>query len=340
MRARGDGATHRYVPAQVDRFNARQCDDDGNEEEHVEVGEVEQSQASAFGACHETHVPLTRFSLQMANVITLGVVVGAVTLTALAAAQLRKSRQHTLASSRRRSMDDEVHAARLAVIGEITASIAHELTQPLSAILNNAEAADMLIDAPNIDTQEIKSSLADIRRDTLRASQVISHLRTLLTKRALQLECIDVNHIVDCVLGLIQADAKRRSVKVRCGLQPALPQIAGDPVHLQHVLLNLALNAMDAMDGSSPEERVLEVQTQFGGADWILVQVKDAGPGIAPSLSRQIFDPFFTTKRHGMGLGLSISRHIVEAHGGSIWAENARSGGAVFSFKVPARPVQ
>ena len=230
-----------------------------------------------------------------------------------------------------------IHASRLAVVGELTASIAHEINQPLGAILANADAAELLLETGPGRLDEVRRALADIRRDDLRASEVIRRIRALLRDRELERQPLDVNEIAAGVLQLLDAEAARRGVAVKDELASRLPAVRGDRVHLQQVLLNLILNAMDAMAHTPAGERRLAVRTACG-AGLVEVEVMDRGHGLDPARLPHLFDSFYTTKADGMGLGLSIARSIVEAHGGRIWAENRAGGGAAFRFTLPAEP--
>lgn len=227
------------------------------------------------------------------------------------------------------------HAARLCVAGEITAAIAHEVTQPLSAILSNAETAELLLLQRQPDLAALREIVADIRRDDLRASDIVQQLRALLRKRELQFERIDINGMAAQALRLIHSAAIHRNVVVRTALDPQLPSVNADPVHLQQVLLNLLLNAMDAMQETASDARLLDVRTALRDQHAIEVVVTDTGRGMTPDQLEHAFDTYFTTKREGMGLGLSIARTIIQAHGGHIWAENRALGGAVFHFTIP-----
>jgi len=232
------------------------------------------------------------------------------------------------------------HVSRLAMVGELTASIAHEINQPLGAILSNAEAASMLLDATPRNIEEIKQILADIRKDDLRASDVIRHIRTLLRKRHLEMELLDMNQLVSDVLALTRAEARKRNIAWKSEFAPALPMVEGDRVHLQQVLLNLVLNGMDAMADMPEDERWLTVSTAGSESGQVEIVVSDSGNGIRPDRLPRLFETFFTTKKEGMGLGLSISRMIVEAHHGQIRAENNNSGrGATFRVVLPAHHV-
>lgn len=232
---------------------------------------------------------------------------------------------------------DVTHASRLALIGEITASVAHEVTQPLSAILANIETADMMLRQPQPDVAAVREILADVRQDDLRAHSIVCRLRTLLRKRELQLEEVDVNALVSNVLSLVLPDALRRSITIRTSLDPALPRAFADPVHLQQVLLNLLINSMSAMKDTPADRRVLEVRTELCAGNNLMVTVLDQGHGFEPAKKEKLFESFYTTRDDGLGLGLSLARSIVTLHGGAIWAENRRDGGAAFAFTLPSR---
>ena len=230
---------------------------------------------------------------------------------------------------------DLAHASRLTTVGELTASITHEISQPLGAILSNAETAEILLESKQPQLEEVKRILADIRKDDLRASEIIRRMRELLRKRELELELIDLNAVTSDVLRVVDGEASRRGVKIEKQFAESLPFVRGDAIHLQQVLLNLILNGLEAMSESSESNRQLTMRTAYDGKSNVEVAVQDSGHGIPSDRLPRLFDSFFTTKSHGMGLGLSIVRSIVEAHGGRIWAENNSSGGACFHFTLP-----
>jgi C4-dicarboxylate-specific signal transduction histidine kinase len=236
----------------------------------------------------------------------------------------------------RRHYADFTHAARLSVVGELTAAIVHEVTQPLSAILSNVETAELLLQAPNPKLAPILDILTDVRHDDLRAYDLVRGLRSLLRKRELKLEPVDINRLVTDVLRLMQPDAVRRGVVIEAALAAELPLSNADPVHVQQVLINLVLNAMEAMRDTPKADRFVEVRTRLQGDGTVRVEVSDNGRGVSPKVGDKVFDPFFTTKGEGMGLGLALARSIVTLHGGSLWFENRSHGGAVFMFTLTA----
>jgi PAS domain S-box-containing protein len=228
-------------------------------------------------------------------------------------------------------------ASRLTAMGELAASIAHEINQPMSAILNNVDAAQALLEAGRATDDDMHEILDAIRADDLRASEIVGHIRGLANKRATQVETFDMNTLVRSVVRLALPAARRRGVMIQTRCNP-LPTVRADRIHVQQVLLNLLFNGMDAMREVPVERRVLAIATRAAGADMVEVMVQDRGHGIAPADMPRIFDSFFTTKADGMGLGLSIAHTLVGANGGRIWAENNAAGGATFRFTIPADP--
>jgi signal transduction histidine kinase len=241
-----------------------------------------------------------------------------------------------IASRRLRSNEERLaHVSRLAVVGELTASIAHEINQPLGAILSNADAAEILVGRDPVPVAELRQIVEDIRKDGMRAGEVIRHMRALLRRRELTMQPFDLNRAIGDVLGLTGADLGRHRVKVETSLGP-IPPVLGDQVHLQQVVLNLILNGVDAMSALPAGKRRLGIATARREAG-VEVTVWDSGPGIAAEDLGRLFDSFFTTKPNGLGLGLAIARSIVEAHGGSIRAETRPEGGASFSCFLPGQ---
>ena len=220
-------------------------------------------------------------------------------------------------------------------MGELAASVAHELNQPLGAILANAEAADLFLNQNPPALDELRDILTDIRKDDERASEVIRRMRALLRKHELERLPLEINSVAADVLQVVSSDAALRNVVISADLAPGLPKILGDRVHLQQVLLNLILNGMDAMAGELRERRRLSVRTRLSTGGLVEIAVVDSGHGIEPDKLPRVFEPFFSTKPNGMGMGLSISRTIIAAHYGRITAENNAAGGATFRITLP-----
>jgi C4-dicarboxylate-specific signal transduction histidine kinase len=226
-------------------------------------------------------------------------------------------------------------ASRLGMLGELTASIAHEVNQPLGAILSNADAATMLMGRPDPPLDEIREILSDIRRDDMRASEVIRQVRSMVVRGETDRLPLDPGELVRRVAVMVRHDCRARSISLTCEVAENLPEICGEKVRIEQVLLNLLLNAMDALKEVAPDERRIRIvvaPTQDGMVD---ISVTDSGTGIPPDLMERIFENFFTTKSEGMGLGLALSRSIAEAHGGKLFARNAPGGGASFHFSIP-----
>jgi signal transduction histidine kinase len=215
----------------------------------------------------------------------------------------------------------------------MSTSIAHELTQPLAAILNNAETAEILLDAPSLDRDQLKEILADIHRDDQRAVDIIKHLRMLLKQSELQAQYLDLAEIVRDALEIVEPRAKENSVAIQIDAATTDFCVRADPIHLQQVILNLAMNAIDTMQNVAPDGRILTLRIRQHDED-VVVSMEDSGPGIPQDKLHTIFKAFVTTKAHGTGLGLSIAQTIIETYGGRIWAENRMQGGAVFHFAL------
>jgi signal transduction histidine kinase len=247
--------------------------------------------------------------------------------------QRRRRREAILAADQDRLR--LVRASRLALAGELTGSIAHEINQPLGAILSNAAAAELILASGGDRREEVLQILADIRRDDQRASDVIRRLRVLLAKNEVERKPFELNEVLSDIEPVLQAEARRR--KMTLVFRPAASPVTliGDRIQLQQVLINLVLNAMDAA-ADVPEDRHTVVLSAEKTADGIAVTVRDRGHGIAPADLPRIFDSFFSTKSHGVGLGLSITRTLVETHGGRVWAENGPGEGATFHVELPA----
>lgn len=226
------------------------------------------------------------------------------------------------------------HVNRYSSAGEMATSIAHELNQPLGSILTNTETAELMLKGASPNLDEIREILADIRSDNQRASEVIRRLRGVLKKTPFEIRDVDLNVTVREVIGFVRALAEGRDIALKYAPAATGLHIRGDPVQLQQVILNLIINAMDAISGAQTKHREVSVTTVRSGA-CAEIRVGDTGPGIAANDLQNVFDPFFTTKPQGMGMGLAIVRTIIEAHHGQIVAENQPSGGALFTVTLP-----
>ena len=234
-----------------------------------------------------------------------------------------------------RQRDELAHLSRVAMLGELSGSLAHELNQPLTAILSNAQAAQRFLaqSPPRID--KLAEILADIVKSDHRAGAVIQRLRSMLRKEDSQRHPLNINEVVEESIRLMRSDLLSRQVEVSTDLADALPVVSGDRNQLQQVLLNFVINGCDAMDGLDAGRRLL-VRTQLTARGNVEVYVVDRGAGIPMANLEAIFQPFVTTKASGMGLGLAICKSIVEAHGGRLWATNNADRGATLHCELPA----
>ncbi len=254
---------------------------------------------------------------------------------ALISILLHERRRRSDAESDARSRLTELaHVGRQATAGEMSSSIAHELNQPLGAILTNAETAELILNSPSPDLVEVKEILADIRRDDQRASQVILRMRSFLKRTPFELKYIDLNDVMREAFGFLAAQASNGNVALYFQASPEALPVRGDAVQLQQVILNLVVNSMEAMS-SIPYGRAVIGRAGLNDGSSATITISDSGPGIPSEKLIEVFDPFFTTKGQGLGIGLSIARTIVQAHKGRIWAENHPDGGAVFYLSLP-----
>jgi signal transduction histidine kinase len=246
----------------------------------------------------------------------------------------QRRRRHLAEIESRQRLTELAHFNRNSTVGQLTASIAHELNQPLGAILTNAETAEMMLkeSSPNLD--EVREILGDIRRDDQRASEVIRRLRSVLKKTPFETKDLDLNEAVRQVIGFVTAMAHGRDIALKCGTTSVALNVKGDAIQLQQVILNLMMNAIDAISEAEAKEREVSVTTNLSGTS-AEIWISDTGTGIATKDLNSVFDPFFTTKPQGMGMGLAIARTIIEAHHGQISAENRLSGGALFIITLP-----
>lgn len=235
----------------------------------------------------------------------------------------------------RQRIAELAHVNRYSMAGELTTSIAHELNQPLGSILVNSETAALMLEAPTFDVKELKEILSDISRDDRRASEVIRRLRSLLKRAPFEAKVLDVNESVLETIDLMTALAQARGVSLESMLAPVPLLVKADNIQLQQVLINVLINAMDAMAHTEKSKRRISMHTARQG-DSAEIEISDTGPGIVAGRRNEIFEPFYTTRPNGMGMGLSIARTIIDAHDGQIFAENRAEGrGAVFRIVLP-----
>ncbi len=228
------------------------------------------------------------------------------------------------------------HMTRIAMMGELTTSLAHEINQPLTAILSNAGAAQRFLSQAAPDIGEVRQILDDIIRDDRRASEVVRRVRALVKKEKPRQEPLDLNELIQQVLDLIRVDSLLQGLSIRTEFGPDLMTIQGDGIQLQQVILNLVLNGAAAMRNTASGQRKIIVRTAMPDSRTLKASVTDFGTGIDEHQIERLFEPFYTTKPEGLGMGLSISQTIIKAHGGTMEAWNNREGGATFAFTLPA----
>jgi C4-dicarboxylate-specific signal transduction histidine kinase len=241
-------------------------------------------------------------------------------------------RKHSEAELRQQRMQ-LTHLTRLAILGQFSGALAHEITQPLTSILSNAQAAQRVLSTKKSDLEEVREILSDIVSDDLRAGEVIQRLKELLKRGEANIHALDVSQLVSEVLSVARSALTERRIEVRVRIEPGLPIVRGDRVQIQQILLNLLLNASDAMATTRAPDRRIEIAAARA-ADLVRISVSDQGTGIEAEQLDGIFDAFYTTKSNGLGLGLAICRSIVTAHGGRLWATNNPGRGATLHFTL------
>jgi len=239
------------------------------------------------------------------------------------------------AQTKRDALAEIARVARVLTVGELASSIAHEINQPIGAIATNGQTALRWLQREPADIDKAKAATERTVRDAERAAAVVARVRAMLAKSDPEFAPLDMNRVIEDVLGFIDDERRRAEVQVRTKLAPDLPRVLGDPIQLQQVALNLVMNGIEAMRANPARARILCVTTS-AEPDGVKVTVEDRGSGLDPEVIDRVFEPFFTTKTSGIGLGLAITRSIVEAHGGRIWAEAASPSGASFQFTLPA----
>ena len=240
----------------------------------------------------------------------------------------RRQRAEILA---RNTMSELTHVNRVATVGQLSASIAHEVNQPLAGMLANAQAALRWLERANV--EEVRLSLKGIVSDGFRASDIITNLRAMFKHDVQEKTHVDINKLVSSVLALVVIDLQKHEIEIQTQLDDRNPEMLGNQVQLQQVILNLVMNAIESM--SSMETRVLRIKTELSQSNTVHVSIEDTGTGIKPSDLARVFKPMFTTKARGMGMGLSICQSIIENHDGRIWVSPGANGGSIFQFELP-----
>jgi two-component system sensor kinase FixL len=235
----------------------------------------------------------------------------------------------------RRLRGELAHLDRVVTMGELAASLAHEINQPLTAILSNAQAAQRLLNKDNPDLEEVRDILADIISDDNRAGEVIRRLRSLFRKNELDLEYLNINSVVQEVISIMKSEAIIQNISIKVELDREIPPLPGDRVQLQQVIINFLMNASEAMADTDVGSRKVIISTSREDEQKVRISIRDYGTGIDEENLNRIFEPFYTTRPGGMGMGLSVNRAIIEVHGGRLWAGNNLDGGATFHLTLP-----
>jgi signal transduction histidine kinase len=290
---------------------------------------------AAFIVWGDAPWPSTPSLFSLGIILAMGYELGGEALRAAQLTRDLRASEQRMALEAQAHRSEIAHVLRVASLGELSSALAHELSQPLASILNNAQAAEILLARGEIDCEEIGQILHDIVSDDKRAAKVIVRLRALLKRGEFQPRALEANDLIQEVLELVHYELMARQVRVVTDLGAGLRSIRGDHVELQQVMINLIQNAIDAMSQTAENMRTLTIRSTQAVGNQVLISVADTGSGIPSGGEERIFEPYHTTKPRGLGLGLSLSRSIVVAHGGWLWAENQAPHGAAFHFTVP-----
>jgi len=228
-------------------------------------------------------------------------------------------------------------AGRVSALGQLASGLAHELCQPLSAILNNTEAAQLQLGGDKPDVEELRSILRDIRESDTRAVQIIHRMRALIKRHKPEVRALTLGDVIQEVILLARSEARAKCVSLECCIESSLPPVLGDRVQISQVLLNLIMNGIQATQSNAARPRTISIEARIDG-EHVAIAVRDSGPGVPAERMKRVFEPFYSTKPEGMGMGLAICRTIIEAHNGRIWVEQSQGGGATFLFTIPQAP--
>jgi C4-dicarboxylate-specific signal transduction histidine kinase len=308
------------------------------------AGERAAAQVRATGACEVFEKEYLRKDGSRVPVLVGAAAVGRTQRESIAFVLDQTERKRAETEARegerryREAQMELAHANRVATLGQLAASIAHEVNQPIAAAFTNAQAALRWLDTQRPDLEEVRQALGRIVRDTNRAGAVIRRIRDLIKKAPSRKDSLDINETIRDVIVLTCGEAVKNGVSAQTQFAEGLPLVQGDRTQLQQVILNLIINAIEAMSRVGEGSRTLLISTGKDGPDGVLVAVQDSGPGLTPADHERLFEAFYTTKPSGLGMGLSICRSIIEAHGGRLWATANVPRGTVFQFTVPTRP--
>jgi C4-dicarboxylate-specific signal transduction histidine kinase len=228
------------------------------------------------------------------------------------------------------------HVTRLSTVGEMATGIAHEVNQPLTAMVTASQACLRMTESGTVDFDKVRETMREVATQGLRAGEIIRHLREFTRMRETKRTTVDPNDLVQEAARFVEAEALENGINMKLELGAELPRVVVDAIQVEQVILNLLRNAIEAMEGTAADQHLLTVQTRKNKAGMVELLVSDTGPGLSEETASRIFDAFFTTKSHGMGMGLSISRSIIEAHKGCLWADGLLGDGATFHFTLPS----